>query len=175
MGTADWPLLTDPFSPDMPVVPPEDPGIAQGSSLSVLGTGIIRPLVRDKKADFAWASGQRLVGACVGQVLGTTCDNEFTGGELPWRTEFGSKLFLLRQRLNSQALADQARRFVAEAINRWEPRVRLKEVHVSRADAPTGGKLNVLSIRVTYDYVGQNSAGNQVLASNLKTTINLGS
>jgi len=174
MGTADWPLLTDPWTPSIPVSAPADPGIAQATSLSFTGRGILRPFTRDQKVDFANASGARLVAACVGQVLGTSSDSEFASGELPWRTAFGSKLYLLRQRLNSQALVEQARRFVADALRRWEPRIRINAVSLFRTSAPTGGKLNVLGIRVKYELVDENSGDNTVLAGDLETVVNLG-
>ena len=175
MSTVPWPLLTDPFTAQVTVGDPPDPGAEQVSNVEFLGRGIIRPLRRDQKVDFANATGARLVASCVGQVLGTACDSEHASGELPWRTEFGSKLYLLRQRLNSNALVEQARRFVADAIRRWEPRVRITQVHISRGSAPTGGVLNVLSIRVKYNFVDQNSGTNAVLARDLEASVSLGS
>jgi phage baseplate assembly protein W len=168
MGTAAWPLLLDPLTPNLPVTPPSDPGAEQVSDQTLFGCGVARPLRRDRKLDYASATGARLISACLGQVLGTACDNEFAGGEIPWRTEFGSKLHLLRLRLNSQALAEQAQRFVVDAAQRWEPRVRVKRSKISRASAPTGGLLNLLAIHVTFDLVDR--ASGEVLAKDLEAT-----
>lgn len=171
MGTATWPLLTDPITPQLAVSAPVDPGAAQVTGESLLGHGMIRPLRRDQKGDFAHASGGRLVSACVGQVLGTMCDSEFATGELPWRTTFGSKTYLLRQRLNSPALEEQARKFIADALRLWEPRVRLKNVRITRENAPTGGTLNVLRMRARYDFVDRNSGPNAVLMPDIETEV----
>ena len=175
MSAVPWPLLTDPFTAQVSVGDTPDPGAEQASGAEFLGRGILRPLRRDQKLDFANATGARLVAASVGQILGTQCDSEHAAGELPWRTEFGSKLYLLRQRLNSNALVEQARRFVADAIKRWEPRVRITETHITRGSAPTGGTLNMLVIRVKYNFVDQNSGTNAVLARDLESSVTLGS
>ena len=172
MGTADWPILTDPLTPRLPVRVPADPGLGQLGSLSIYGRCVARPLRRDQKADYAIEEGARLVRAAVGQILGTRSDSALAGGELPWRTDFGSHLYLLRNRLNSAVLVEQARRFVADAIRRWEPRIQIKRVRVTRNDAPPGIQ-NVLTIRVKYDLVDRNSNPNAVLVPDLSTEVQM--
>jgi phage baseplate assembly protein W len=126
-----------------------------------LGYGLLRPFVRDEKNDFANAGGVALIKSSVGQILGTRCASDFSQGELPWNTEFGSLLYLLRHQKNDIALQALARTYVAEALARWEPRIQLRTVEATRESTPTGGE-NVLSIRITYDVISTNVPGNQV-------------
>jgi hypothetical protein len=122
---------------------------------SFLGFGLVRPFVRDQKGDFATAEGVALVRACVGQVLGTVGSSQTTQGELPWRPEFGSLLTLLRHRANDPVTAQLARVYVADALARWEPRVRVKSVIITRERSPhagVGGE-DVLVVSVRYDFV----------------------
>ena len=49
-------------------------------------------------------------------------------GERPMRPEFGSGLFTLVFAPNDAATAGLARRYVMEALTRWEPRIEVTEV-----------------------------------------------
>jgi phage baseplate assembly protein W len=86
--------------------------------------GLLCPFRRHRKADFAAVGGEALVRSAVGQILGTMADSEFTQGELPWRTEFGSLLHLLRRQENDAVLQELARFHVADSLKRWEPACR---------------------------------------------------
>lgn len=113
-------------------------------------SGLLRPFRRDRKADFAAGSGEALIRAAVGQILGTMAASEFTPGELPWRTEFGSGLHVLRHRKNDALLQELARIHVVDALMRWEPRVRVTSVQIMR-ERDRGE--NVLAIRLRYRIV----------------------
>ena len=117
-----------------------------------LGRGVTRPFRRDGRGDFATATGAALVSAAVGQILGTIADSAVNVGELPWRPDFGSKLHLLRHSPNNEALVETARVFVIEAVQRWEPRVRISNVEISR-DETEGSGGNKLTIRLRYAFV----------------------
>jgi phage baseplate assembly protein W len=110
--------------------------------------GVLRPFRRDRKADFAAGSGEALIRSAVGQILGTMAASEFTPGELPWRTEFGSGLHLLRHQKNDVLLQELARVHVVDALKRWEPRIRVTSVQITREQ--DRGE-NVLAIRLRYD------------------------
>lgn len=109
-----------------------------------LGSGLLRPFLRDQKNDFAAGSGADLVAACVGQVLGTKRTTPNGTGELPWRPEFGSALQELRQQNNDDVLGDLGVVYVGEALRRWEPRARVTSVTPRRN--PDGSAL-VLDVR----------------------------
>lgn len=166
-----WQILADPITPQLRVVDAPDPGAVQVSALPFSGRGIVRPLRRDQKIDFANETGAALIASAVGQILGTQSDSETTQGELPWRTEFGSLLHLLRHRLNSHALVEVARKFVVDPLRRWEPRVRVTRVNINRETTPDGGQ-NVLRLRIRYDIIDTNSRGNRVLVRGLEAVVN---
>jgi len=128
--TAAWPILPDATTSTVAVVTRSASGKIFTSGLTA--RGILRPFRRDNKLDFANGGGAELIASNVGQVLGTICSSDYSSGELPWRTEFGSLMHVLRLRNNSAALADQARVFVARAIERWEPRALVRRVRVQR-------------------------------------------
>lgn len=172
MTTAAWPILADPFTADVPVVVVSESGTETPAIQAFLGSGIIRPFRRDQKVDIANAQGVRLIQSAVGEILGTNAQSEFTQGELPWRPEFGSLLYLLRLKLNSEALTEIARTYVVQALTRWEPRIRVTTVRLSRQETPNGG-LEKLVIRVRYDIVDRNTPGNQVLVAGLETSVGL--
>jgi len=93
------------------------------------------------------------------------CGSAVSQGELPWRTEFGSLLHLLRLRNNSPALAELARSRLVEALTKWVPQVRLRRVEAS-------GRLTTLRLTIAYDIV--DTTAGRVLVPGLETTVALG-
>jgi len=132
-----------------------------------LGFGLLRPLRRDQKADFAAAGGEQLIRSAVGQILGTVGSSDATPGELPWRTDFGSLLHRLRHQKNDSVLQELARVYVVEALKQWEPRIIVKGLQVSREQHD--GE-NVLAIRIRYDFISTNTPGNNVILSGIEQT-----
>lgn len=135
---------------------------------SALGNGVVRPFMRDGRGDFAVKSGVELVQAAVGQILGTVASSDFTQGELPWRPEFGSLLYLLRHSPNTPALDEIARTYVIDALNTWEPRVQVTDVEIGRNPKLADGQFTLV-IRVRFNFVDQTSGG--VILSDLESTI----
>jgi len=133
-----------------------------------LGFGLIRPFQRDLRSDFAAAGGEQLIRSAVGQILGTVGASDYTEGEVPWRTDFGSLLHVLRHQRNDHVLQELARVYVVEALTRWEPRVTVTAVQVTREQRE--GE-NVLAIRVRYDVISTNTPGNKVLLSGIDQTV----
>ena len=137
--------------------------------LEFLGFGLTKPFQRDGRADFAAAGGEQLVRSAVGQVLGTVGASENTPGELPW-TEFGSLLHRLRHQKNDSILQELGRVYVVEALKRWEPRVIVSDVRISREQHDGD---NVLAIRLRYDIISTNTPGNSVILSRIDQTVRL--
>lgn len=137
-------------------------------ALEFLGFGLLRPFKRDQKADLAAEGGEQLIRSSVGQVLGTSAASDFTPGELPWRTEFGSLLHLLRHQKNDVVLQELARVYVVEALKRWEPRVVVTSVHLTR-ERQEGE--DVLAIRLRYNVLSTNTPGNNVVLSGVDQTV----
>ncbi len=133
-----------------------------------LGFGLLRPFRRDLRSDFAAAGGDAVIKSAVGQILGTVGSSDFTQGELPWRTEFGSLLNLLRHQKNDRVLQELARVYVVDALKRWEPRVVVTSVQASREQKD--GE-NVLAIRLRYNVISTNTPGNNVILSGVEQTL----
>jgi phage baseplate assembly protein W len=132
-----------------------------------LGRGLSIPFRRDRQRDFAAASGEVLVRSAVAQVLGTVGASDFTQGELPWRTEFGSLLHLLRHQKNDVALREMAKVYVQDALRRWEPRIMVTRLDAERLDDSS------LVLRLRYTVIQRNVPGNQVLLEGIEQTIAL--
>lgn len=155
---------------------PAEPGTTTAARLpsipDALGFGPVRPWRRDQKVDWATAKGSKLVASAVGQILGTRAASNFTQGELAWRDEFGSLLYLLRHRNNDATTRELARVYVADALARWEPRIRVTGVDIVSEDVPGLGDV-ALAIRVQYDITSGSRPGNNVLLTGQETEVAL--
>lgn len=133
--------------------------------------GLLRPFRRDQKADFAAGGAEQLIRSAVGQILGTIGASDTTPGELPWRTEFGSLLYRLRHQKNDRLLQELARVYVVDALKRWEPRVTVTDVGITREQHD--GE-NVLAIRLRYEVISINTPGNNVILPGVEQTVLIG-
>jgi len=133
-----------------------------------LGFGLIRPLQRDLRSDFAAAGGERLLRSAVGQILGTIGSSDFTQGELPWRSDFGSLVHVLRHQRNDQLLQELGRIYVVDALKRWEPRIVVRDVQIGRSQRDGG---NVLEVRLRYDVISTTTPGNNVILSAVEHSV----
>lgn len=118
-----------------------------GSSPTIdrFGTGLARPL-RYVPGGFVVASGVEKVLMCVEEVLGIPV------GSLPWRCGLGTRLMRLRHLNNSNDLQQLARVDAGDALQRWEPRFRLR--FVTATPAPPGYR-NRIELTVFGEVVGQ--------------------
>ncbi|MGE0324085.1 MAG: hypothetical protein AB7K71_36015 [Polyangiaceae bacterium] len=96
---------------------------------------LLTPFRRDKKSDFASGTGEDLLASKVRQTLLTEGATQRSSGELPWRTNFGSALTLLRHQRNDVALKELARVYVRDALRRWLGGTRVHNVAVRPHDA----------------------------------------
>jgi len=94
---------------------------------------LLIPFRRDKKRDFAVDSGEALLASKVRQALLTEGATARSSGELPWRTNFGAGLALLRHQRNDAALKELARIYVRDALRRWVPSVQLVSLAVEQS------------------------------------------
>ena len=169
--TTTWPLIPTDTSPPT-TVPPSGPSAlpATKTGFSPFGFGLVRPFQRDQKGDFATAQGPELVIAAIGQILGTVASSEFSQGEMPWRPEFGSLLHLLRHRPNTPALDELARRYVVDALQKWERRIIVTGVTVGRdLKAEKGDKTLIIKVRFNF----QDLATGEIIFENLESVITI--
>ena len=161
-----WPLVPAPTP-----VANTPPSFTVNNDKAFLGSGLLRPFRRDKKNDFANATGATLVASAVGQVLGTRASSDNRVGELPWRTDFGSLIYLMRFRNNDGVFKELARTYVQDALQRWEPRARVQSVSVFDQDDGQGGTVPVVFTR--FDIIDENVPGNNVIVAGAEVAIPL--
>jgi len=88
---------------------------------------------------------------------------ETSKGERPRRPEFGSELFRLVFQPNDAATAGLARRYVTEALARWEPRIEVVDVQAGPDQNDRGEfLLDRLRIEIRYRIPATNSERNLV-------------
>jgi phage baseplate assembly protein W len=93
--------------------------------------GLLAPLRRDQKRDFASGSGRELDLSKVVQALLTEGSTERSSGELPWRTAFGAGIHLLRHERNDEVLEELARVRVRDGLARWVPGIEVTVLSVT--------------------------------------------
>jgi len=111
--------------------------------------GLLTPFRRDA-TDLANTSDVgELVKSRICQILGTKTGPTAGQGTLPWRPEFGTRLWTLRHTADPQVLNEVARAFVVDSLRRWEPSVLVRDVTVTNEND------GILRILVVYDVVGR--------------------
>lgn len=101
-----------------------------------LGVGLLRPFRREH-GDFAHGSGSALLRSDLGQVLGTMAASGAFRGELPWRPDAGSKVYLMRHRKGTETEAERARLHALEALRSQLPGARVTSVESTVRDSVT--------------------------------------
>jgi phage baseplate assembly protein W len=102
-------------------------------SEAFLGRGWAFPIQIDDAGGIRMRSGEEDIREAVGIVLGTRL------GERAMRPEFGSGLADLVFDPNDANLAGRIEFFVRKALERWEPRILLKEVRAR----PAGERMEI--------------------------------
>lgn len=138
--------------------------IGAASPTDFLGFGLSYPFYRGAQ-DFIAEGGPNLVRRCVNVILRTNAaasgpsGGPSFGGDLPWRPDFGQKLWLLKHRKNDDTLAAEAIAYIQEALV-WEPRVQLVDV---RVEPKTPDTTDQLTVHVTYQVITSNVGDNRVV------------
>ena len=104
---------------------------------------LLIPFRRDKKRDFASGNAETLLASKVRQALLTEGSTPRSSGELPWRTNFGAGLALLRHQRNDAALNELARVYVRDALRRWVPSAQLVSLLAVQEEAELTLRLRV--------------------------------
>lgn len=99
----------------------------------MVARNLLIPFRRDRKRDLATGEAEALLASKVRQVLLTDGATPRSSGELPWRTNFGAGLSLLRHQNNDAVLGELAQVCVRNALTRWVPGAQLLEVELHRA------------------------------------------
>lgn len=150
MPSISFTLTTPTTTLAQPLVGEGQPTLTPTTETVVLGAGITAPFQRDGKGDWTNDYGQAVIRSNIEQILGVVAASDYTLGELPWRPEFGSLLHLMRHANNDEVLAQLAQQYVVDALEFWEPRIRLVDTRISQ-DALAG----TLTIDIVYDIVSR--------------------
>lgn len=94
--------------------------------------GLVGPLRRDQKSDFANASGFGLMKANIAQTLGTQAATENSPGDVAWDGTLGSRVHLALHRNGSPALDEAIRYYATEAVRVAEPHANITSAKVVR-------------------------------------------
>jgi phage baseplate assembly protein W len=130
--------------------------------------GILFPFRRDA-SDIANSNDiERLTNARIKYILCTKTGPNPGQGDLPWRSNFGSRLWLLRHDADPVVLNEVARSYVIDALRRWEPNIQVESVTVTNAND------GVLEIAMTYSIRGVRNdvTGPQLGTNQVNVTIN---
>lgn len=96
------------------------------------GGGLLGPLRRDQKNDFAHGSGLALIESNIRAVLQTKQAEVSAAGEVAWDGTLGSRLGIVSHRSNVAGIEEIYRYYVVDAVRRQEPRARITKVAIRR-------------------------------------------
>lgn len=110
-----------------------------------IGRGLAFPLQVNSRGNVALTDQSNEIEQAIHVILSTAV------GERVLRLEFGSRLYELNFAPLDEATMALARRFVEDALGRWEPRIRLVNIDVT-ADHLAGCLLIAIHYLVTSTY-----------------------
>lgn len=141
--------------------------LAERVERDFLGCGLTIPFRRASR-DFENSCGVELIRSTVRQILGTRAAVGAYPGDLEWRPDFGSKLWVLRHRNNDTGLREVAAAYVHEALQQ-EPRVSVTSIQPRTSPSDP----NTLEIAVRYEIIQENVAGNRVVLPEFEEVITI--
>lgn len=144
-------------------------GAAARAPQDYLGFGLLAPFERGAN-DFKSGGREELVMGCARRVLGIEAAVGPFPGEIPWRPDFGSKLWYLRHRNQDGALEEVAIAYAREALL-WEPRLIAGDVKIQGGPDETPGELHVV---VPVSLIESDVAGNRVILPQGEVTLDVG-
>ena len=127
-------------------------GTALDGTIDITGVGWAFPIRPDVRGKIAMVRGADTIERSIRLILQTV------KGERVMRPEFGSELYRLMFMPNDATTAGLARRYVQEALLRWEPRIELQEVNA----VPDEDDTACLRIHIRYTIRATNSDRNLV-------------
>jgi hypothetical protein len=125
------------------------------ANVDQFGRGILCPFQRDGKGDFANGDGLPLLRSDIGELLGIIGPARAEPGEVPWRTDLGSRVVFLKHRgIHAEMTRATAELETSGAIRKWDRRVVVGPTQI------TSGELaeTALSVRVTFRPASQPGA-----------------
>jgi uncharacterized protein len=121
-------------------------------AIDFIGAGWSYPLSIDAGGRIALVTQEREIEQAIRLILGTAC------GERPMRPDFGCRIHDHLFGPSTPMTAGQIAFDVREALERWEPRIEIKDVSVSFEQVENG----VVYVDITYAVRGLNDPRNLV-------------
>jgi len=119
-------------------------------NVTKFGRGIICPFQRDGKGDFANDKDLPLLRSDIRELIGIIGPTPVSPGELPWNTELGSRVILMKHRnIHEEMARATAHQLITEPVRRWEKRARPGTTTVTKDD-----RAQILNIHFTYQPKG---------------------
>ncbi len=117
------------------------------SGKEYLGRGVSFPLRVNARGEIALVGGEEDIRQSIRIILGTR------PGERVMRPEFGCRAHDLLFEPRNAATETLMRRYVTDALRRWEPRIEVRWVNVMPGDDPDGALLVEVhyTIKATHD------------------------
>jgi len=129
-----------------------NPSASAALAIDFIGAGWSYPLGTDATGGVALVNRDRELEQAIRLILGTAC------GERPMRPEFGCRIHDHVFNTATSSTAGQIAYDVRQALDRWEPRIEVRDVGVS-FDAMESG---VLYVDISYEVRGLNDPRNLV-------------
>jgi hypothetical protein len=108
-----------------------------GPRISLTKRGLLAPLQRDQKNDFANGSGAALQAANIRQAIGTQAATDTAPGAVAWDGTLGSRVHLVVHRNGTANQDEILRHFILDAIRVAEPSARVTRVVFDRTKERT--------------------------------------
>jgi hypothetical protein len=121
----------------------------------MVARNLLIPFRRDRKRDLAIGEAEALLASKARQVLLTEGSTPRSSGELPWRTNFGAGLGVLRHQANDAIRAELARVRVRDALQHWLPSVAVLSISVAGANDILSVCVKVREGAVTADVIAR--------------------
>jgi phage baseplate assembly protein W len=135
------------------------------ANVEQFGRGILCPFQRDGKGDFVNGDGLPVLRSDIGELLGIIGPSRAEPGEVPWRTDLGSRVALLKHRgIHKEMTRATAEMETSGTIRKWEPRVVVGPTEI------TSGELadTSLTVRVSFRPAGRPGAPADAVALKVK-------
>lgn len=117
-------------------------GLIRDDRLDFVGRGWAFPVSLDLRGRIALTNGFESIERAIRLILQTA------RGERVMRPQFGSDLHKLVFAENNATTAGLADFYVRQALARWEPRIEVENVAVSRAEAERGALVLTITYRI---------------------------
>jgi len=118
----------------------------------IIGIGLAFPLKIDSSGSSVYATGQELINQSLAIILLQPTK------ERPYAPEFGVQIERFRYEPNDTILETFLDNFIVDAVERWEKRIKIKNITFEKQELPQ----NAIKCVISYEIVGSSREGTYV-------------